>query len=273
MLLIGILIARGPASEPQNEVAKIVHAHGIGVDIEDRSRVYVATHHGLLQLANGELSRVGESHDDMMGFSVDPRIPKRLYRSGHPMNGGNSGFQISEDGGKTWRMLSAGVNGPVDFHAMAVSPADPKVIYGWYAGALQISEDSGTTWRIAKDGIAIAGLIADPSDSNSVYALTRQGIQVSRDKGKAWEAVFSELGPVSALAVHANGEMLAFTSKGLMWSTDRGLLWSPLAELFSGDQIQQFALEPGGSRTLYALTSGSKVYKSSDFGTVWEKFH
>ena len=56
-----------------NPIDAITHAHGLAVDVENSSKLYIATHHGLLVLENGkELFRVGKSQDDYMGFSPHP---------------------------------------------------------------------------------------------------------------------------------------------------------------------------------------------------------
>lgn len=55
---------------PEDE---ITHGHGLAVDVADSTKVYIATHHGLLVLKNDkDLFRVGTSRDDYMGFSVHP---------------------------------------------------------------------------------------------------------------------------------------------------------------------------------------------------------
>ena len=56
-----------------------------------------------------------DANHDFMGFVVHPTAPNQIYGSGHPVGGGNLGFIASTDGGKTWRQLSPGVKGPVDF--------------------------------------------------------------------------------------------------------------------------------------------------------------
>ncbi|MCA0271008.1 MAG: hypothetical protein LCH69_02965 [Proteobacteria bacterium] len=85
---------------------------------------------------------------DFMGFSPDPSDPLTYYATGHPEEGGNSGFLASRDGGQTWTQISQGPDGPIDFHAMDASPADPATIYGLFGG-LQVNRDSGKTWAIA----------------------------------------------------------------------------------------------------------------------------
>ena len=70
----------------------------------------------------------------------------------------------SADGGQSWKQLSPGAAGAADFHSMAVSPADPKTIYGTYGG-LQVSRDGGMSWQIvgpgAEDTIDLAASVLE----------------------------------------------------------------------------------------------------------------
>ncbi len=126
----------------------ITHGHGLSVDVNDPNKLYIATHHGLMVLINDkELYSLSNKKDDYMGFSPHPNDSKILYSSGHPESGGNLGFQKSQDGGFTWEKVSDGLEGPVDFHAMTVSPVNPNLIFGWYHGNLQRSINQGKTWK------------------------------------------------------------------------------------------------------------------------------
>ena len=145
------------ASTTVQALAEHTHFHGIAVDPSDPARIYLATHHGLYAVApDGSATRLSLVQD-FMGFTPHPVDPSMLYASGHPAGGGNLGFIASEDGGRSWSQLAEGVDGPVDFHQMDVSPADPKTIYGAYAGQLQVSRDGGQTWEVV--GPAPEGLI------------------------------------------------------------------------------------------------------------------
>ena len=122
------------------------HIHGLQYDPTDPSRVFAATHEGLYVLEpSGDAKRISDHRDDMMGFVADPKDPKIFLASGHPRGGGNVGVLRSEDGGKSWKKIADGVDGPVDFHAMTVSPSDPNRLYGLYGG-IQASRDGGRTW-------------------------------------------------------------------------------------------------------------------------------
>src|SRR3989344_8296976 len=185
----------------------ITHSHGLAVDAFELNKVYIATHHGLFVLIDDtDLYQIGKSKDDYMGFSADPTRQNTFFSSGHPSYGGNIGFQKSENGGLTWEKISNGIDGPVDFHAMAVSPINPNYIWGWYQGKIQHSIDGGVNWKIVNDTVLVVGLVADLKDVNTVYGAspTGQGILVSRDGGVNWTSLSPDLvsGQVSAIAIN-----------------------------------------------------------------------
>lgn len=256
----------------------ITHGHGLAVDVSDSSKLYIATHHGLLLLQNEkDLYRVGKSKDDYMGFSSHPTEANIFFSSGHPSFGGNIGFQKSEDSGTTWKKVSDGVNGPVDFHAMAVSPVNPNLVYGWFQGNLQRSIDQGKTWEIVNRDLLPVYLAADTKDENIVYAATPQGqgVVISRDKGVTWTSLSPALegGAVSVIAIHPQDSkvLLTFSEKlgGLGKSIDGGMTWKKVAEEFSGETILHIALSRGALTIVYALTHENKLYKSIDGGETW----
>jgi hypothetical protein len=45
--------------------------------------------------------KVGNDKSDLMGFVINPTKEGVMYSSGHPVNGGNLGFRMSTDSGKT----------------------------------------------------------------------------------------------------------------------------------------------------------------------------
>jgi photosystem II stability/assembly factor-like uncharacterized protein len=214
-----------------------------------------------------------------MGFSVHPTDSSVFFSSGHPSFGGNIGFQKSEDGGVTWKKTSNGVDGPVDFHAMTVSPVNPNLIYGWYQGNLQRSTDQGKNWEIVNRDILAVHLTADTEDENIVYAATPkgQGVMVSRDRGVTWISLSRELegGAVSVIAIHPQDAkiLLTFSEKlgGLGKSIDAGKTWKKMNEGFSGETILHMAFNRSNPRVVYALTHENKLYKSIDTGDSWNK--
>lgn len=255
----------------------ITHAHGLAVDVENSSKLYIATHHGLLVLMNEkDLSKVGKSEDDYMGFSPHPNESNIFFSSGHPSRSGNIGFQKSEDGGFTWKKVSLGAGGPVDFHAMAVSPANPNIIYGWYQGNLQRSDNSGEDWKIVNSQLPhIIALAADIQDENKVYAATIAGLMASTNKGNSWQQLPGDLAEtqVSGIAINPKNaqEMLSFSGKlGLAKSTDGGKTWQSLNEKFNGQTPLYIAYDKQNPNVVYTVTEAQKIYKSTDSGTIWK---
>lgn len=266
-------------NELQPESA-ITHGHGLAVDVADPSKLYIATHHGLLVLVDErDLFRIGASHDDYMGFSIHPTNAQTFFSSGHPQAGGNIGFQQSIDGGFTWQKVSQGINGPVDFHAMTVSPVNPNRAYGWYRGNLQRTEDAGKTWEIVNSEVLAVYLAADSQDDSKVYAATPdgEGVMLSIDRGATWSPLSPALagGAISVISVHPkdNKVLLVFSEKlgGLAKSLDSGKTWKKIEETFDGETVLHVAFNTQDPTTLYALTHQNALYKSTDAGDSWKK--
>jgi photosystem II stability/assembly factor-like uncharacterized protein len=271
LALLSAPAAAASESLPLLALRQHSHFHGLAVDPTDRTRLYLATHHGFFVLgADGVATRV--SHvQDFMGFTPHPSDSKVLYASGHPAGGGNLGFIVSTDGGATWVQLSPGVNGPVDFHQMDVSPADPKVIYGAH-GNIQVSRDGGKSW--SETGPAPEGLIqlaASAAAPDRLYAATRVGLLVSEDAGATWRTAGFDTEIVSMVRTAPGGRLLAFVvGRGLLGAAESELAdWTPLG---SGPILLHLAIDPIDADRLYAITRDGDVVASVDGGASWRPF-
>lgn len=283
VMLTGVAIAvaiayafqpQSPQSFPLAELPRHTHIHGIAVDREDPSRLFLATHHGFFMVhPDGTAERVSQTRDDFMGFTPHPADPSIFYASGHPATGGNLGFIASEDRGQTWRQLSEGANGPVDFHQMDVSKADPDVIYGVYRG-LQVSRDGGHTWRMV--GPAPEGLIdlaASAVDPDTLFAATEEGLWASADGGSTWELFGFRGQPVTVIETTEDGHLYAFVvGAGLLRGEEGSPTWETLRADF-GDRVAiHLAVDPTDPDRLYLVTQHSEVLASEDAGATWQPF-
>ena len=257
---------------PVSELAAHTHVHGLAVDRNDPDTLLIATHHGLFRAGpDGKAERVSVVQD-FMGFNSHPSDPNTLYASGHPAEGGNLGFIASTDGGRTWQQISPGANGPVDFHQMTVSPADPQRIYGAY-GALQASNDGGNTWTmVAPLPDKLIDLAASAKDARTLYPATEGGLLVSRDGGATWQAVL-EGAPASMVEVAPDGRLYAFMlGRGLLASAEDSLEFETVSGEWGNVFLLHLAIDPEDPRRLFGATQAGVVLASTDGGRTWKPF-
>ncbi len=260
------------------------HIHGLGYDNQNR-RLFVATHYGPFIWKEGQIFQLGENRGDFMGFSLHPSNPNIIYTSGHPKSGGNMGVMKSEDGGATFKKIFGGLGGePVDFHSMTISPANPKILYGWFQGKLYRTKDGGKTWEFAsgrdipQEGICFGApcLTADSKNEGAVYAGTPSGLLVSHDFGESWTTVNANLGAVAGVGVDPSNSqrLFAFTQKfGLAYSRDKGKNWQASnngIKLSRQEFVFAFAFDHKNSNHLFAATP-EQVFRSTDEGENWKK--
>lgn len=258
-----------------NVLAGKTHFHGIAVHPVDPDRFYLATHHGFFLIApDGSAKRLSDNRNDYMGFTPHPTDPEVFFASGHPAGGGNLGFIQSTDGGRTWQKLSSGVGGPVDFHQMDVSPADPDLVYGVFRG-LQVSEDGGKTWeKVAKTPPKLLDLAASASDTVTLYAATQNGLLVSRNRGQSWSPAYLNQSPASMVQATGDGNVYAFIGGlGLVRSAGDSLQWKLLSNDFGKRYLLHLAVDSNYPKILYAITNQSEVLASKDGGVTWKPFN
>jgi photosystem II stability/assembly factor-like uncharacterized protein len=266
------LPAAAADSIPLAELDKQTHYHGLAVDPADPSRLYLATHHGFYRVGpDGTATRLSQVQD-FMGFTPHPTDPSVFYASGHPSNGGNLGFLMSLDGGANWTQVSPGANGPVDFHQMDVSPADPQVIYGVY-GDLQVSRDGGKNWAIVgQPPEGLIALAASATSAKRIYGATQMGLMVSDDSGATWRALAFGGQPVSMVATGPNDALYAYVvGSGLMSATEaKPETWSSLS---SDPRIQlHLAIDDKDPNRLFAIAYEGGIIRSDDGGRTWRNF-
>lgn len=252
-------------------LAEVSHIHGIAVDPADPQRLYLATHYGVwLTFPDGTAERISDNSNDYMGFSPHPSEANVFFASGHPANGGNMGVIASQDGARSWQQLASGVDGPVDFHAMDVSAADPNVIYGLY-GKVQVSRDGGKSWEVVGTPPAdVFDLAASAINPDIVYAATRNGLMVSLDGGKKWNATGTEGQPASMVETAPDGSVYAFVlGSGLMKAPAQALAWQPVANNFGEQILLHLAFDPGNPDRMFAVTEKGKILTSTDGGKNW----
>jgi hypothetical protein len=249
--------------QPSGATESVHHIHGLGVGAD--GTLYVATHMGLFRAANGdpELRRIGDSEQDIMGFSVVAR--DRFIGSGHPDPSDtdsppNLGLIESRDGGKTWKSIS--LFGEADFHVLQSSG---ERVYGFDGtqGGLMVSSDGGRRWAQRTPPAAMYDLAIDPRDDDRVVASTERGVFSSTDAGKAWRPLRTDT--AGLLAWPAADRLYLVDGQGAVQrSADGGRRWNSTGTI--GGQPVAFIAH--GSE-LYVALPDSTVKRSSDDGENW----
>ncbi|MDM9383631.1 hypothetical protein QUB80_23380 [Chlorogloeopsis sp. ULAP01] len=258
------------------------HVHGLAVNRENPTVIYIASHNGLLQRSEtGEWFWIGKQRADYMGFTADPTNSDRFYASGHPHTGGNLGFIKSENQGQDWKQISMP---GVDFHALAISPSNPNVFYGWPASGAQglhTSTDGGKTWtnpRMNGLGGAPFDLAIDPQNPDHVFAATRTGLYESTNGGNDWALVpNTQEAPVVSLALLKDGNSTVMygyrflkSAPGVYRSNDGGKTWEKLWTETDG-VVVKLAIAPQNPQILYAVNENNVVFQSQDSGKNWKQ--
>jgi len=271
--------------------------HGVGLfntgDNSNDGSIYLATHTGLYSKnQNSSWVKVGSDRSDLMGFLINPAKEGIMYSSGHPVNGGNLGFRMSTDSGKTWQMISSVTDTPIDFHAMSISPVNDDILYGSPGGgnALFVTQDQGKIWSsITSIPFQIISIAADPVDSNGVYIGTASGLFYSNDQGNNWKKIESELigdSVVTGMGFNQDNELFAYiipkmedsnNQNGYIIKSDNSVNnWSKTdGQIPYVKAAWKFAFGQNGE--IYTIVNqqtsqkeiASSVYKSTDDGNTW----
>jgi photosystem II stability/assembly factor-like uncharacterized protein len=240
-----------------------VHVHALGVNPADRS-LFIATHTGLFRLepAAERAERVGDRHQDTMGFTVAG--PDHFLGSGHPDLRDDLppllGLIESRDSGETWEPIS--LLGKVDFHALRVR-GRRVVGYDATSGRVMVSRDRGRSWRGARPPEPLIDLVLDPSSPDRLLAAGESGLFVSSDGGRSWTQREEGTG---LLAWPQRDRLYLLDGTGRVWlSRDGGRRWQRRGRI-GGRPAALVAAAPG---TLLAATHEGEIKRSSDGAVTW----
>lgn len=252
------------------------HVHGVGLDPVDDSILYIATHGDFYQsISNGPPIKVDKVRADYMAFNAPPVPGIPLYASGHPSTGGNTGLIKSSNGGVTWEFVSNVIEPPVDFHAMAISKQNPKMIIGFDSGARGLFKtiDAGETWDKLEPPEYVTALAISPHDSEAIFTGTGNGIFKSDDGGKTWVHLdaYQKL-DVFALAFDDKGRLFASVKTfGIVQSDDFGESWekfqsvdltvTSIAADSQHEEIYVGGFSSGGFQEVYKIKYDSTDYQ------------
>ncbi len=189
-----------------------------------------------------------ENPDILYAGMWDYRRKPYTFRSGGP----GSGLYRSTDGGKSWQKVTKNMpEGELGRIALAVSPADPKIVWALVEAkksSLLRSNDRGESWQIVNTDPVVgqrpfyfAYMKPDPQDTNRLYK-PGFSLSVSDDGGKHFTSPFMGGGNVHSdlHAMYISKKdpefMYLGTDGGVYLSVDKGNTW----KMFRNLPVSQF---------------------------------
>ena len=203
----------------------------------------------------------GVTGGDFHSLVADPSTAGRLYVGGH------TSVARSDDGGHTWKPITA--LDSADAMGWAI---EPDAI--WVSGhpGILVSFDGGATFESRTDGLPDPDVHALGGSGAVVYAAGPGiGVASSADGGVSWTSMTTDAGQAffGRILVDPNDSdhlIAADVQVGAVASTDGGRTWTPL-----GSEPAAWVSSNGSFTTLYA-SGGPTPQRSRDGGVTWELF-
>jgi photosystem II stability/assembly factor-like uncharacterized protein len=183
-----------------------------------------------------------------------------------------SGVYGTEDGGDTWRRLTADLPDMQKVTSLLVDPDHPdSVLAGTWRQAYK-SDDAGKTWGGIFDGMVLDSevftLTPVPGKPGEIWASTCGWVYRSQNGGAKWERFKDGLEErrTTSFAALPNGRLLAGTVAGLHVSDDGGKTWHRVGD--PAISVLSIAYHPAHPEKVILGTEGSGVWISEDGGTT-----
>lgn len=200
----------------------------------------------------------------------DPTEPDVVYA------GGRSGVWWTQDGGRSWRHLTASYPEIHHVSSLLILPADSSsrtLLAGTWRRAYR-SDDGGSTWRGVFTGMQLDSEVFQlrpvPGQTSELWASTCGWVYRSENLGESWTRFQDGLPErrTPAFAVLEDGRLAAGTIAGLYLSEDGGHHWRRRTD--PELSIRAIAYDPRRPERVLLGTEGAGVWRSEDGGKVFE---
>ncbi|MEZ4810707.1 MAG: hypothetical protein R2819_10130 [Allomuricauda sp.] len=236
-------------------------------------------------------------------MSANHDLPRPKMWRNQDMANYRGGVLTSEDGGRTWQVISSEIGEMAPTHLIMDPSSDPKnrTLYVCAFGkGVYKSVDGGKTWQQKNNGIEgvqpaawrlaqndgdLYLVVFRKSDDGSIGNDGDGSLYRSTDKAETWEKIplpNNVNGPSSVLVDPANPERLLLSAwsrygdtefsnnvgGGIYLSEDRGSTWKPV--LTKDQHIHDLTMDEK-TGVFYAAGFNSSAYRSEDRGNTWER--
>ena len=199
---------------------------------------------------------------------VDAASPTTLYAGIS-----YKGVYKSTDGGQNWALL--GDSNTVlrySIDVLAVSPAQPNILYASDSFTFYQSNDGGEHWKTVPGDIkAVKAITFNPQSPDDHYLLANSKLYHSKDAGKTWAVESDKMVYDKVLVIDPAKPQRLFSGsdQGVRQSSDGGKNWTWAMTNYM--PIIALALNPNNSQEMYAGTDGQGLFVTRDGGASWER--
>jgi photosystem II stability/assembly factor-like uncharacterized protein len=203
------------------------------------------------------------------GYQPAPRTPDGKPNPEYTdLTKPGSGIYRSEDGGKTWKMVSRYNNRPFYYSHIFLNPRNDQQVYV-LAGSANVSDDAGRTFSRSLPGISgdFHALWQDPANPSRFYVGNDKGAYVTFDQGRTF-VMFDNMAIGQFYAVTLDNRDPYWVYGGLQdngnWggpSNSRdwnGVLNDHWFKFHSGDGFHT-TVDPNDWRTVYTESQGGNI--------------
>ena len=177
-----------------------------------------------------------------------------------------------------WAVTAGCTRGEPTVFAVAVHPANPRIVYVSAGHGVLKTRDGGATWSPINEGLEHAQVLAfaiDPTAPSTIYAGTfAKAIYKSADGGQRWRpanvGMKEHVSVVNAFATYPPNPRIIFaaTTVGPYRSENGGETWEETVHGMESVYTVAIAFDPRFPEVLYVGTSGG-MYRSRDRGAQW----
>jgi len=188
----------------------------------------------------------------------------------------------TEDGGRTWGDLTAGLPGTSDgtFDKIQFLSPTEGFIFG---RQLLATQDAGKTWSaVGPEWLHVSGYNSCFATPKTGWVLHDDNLWRSEDGGNSWQPTGAANALTDEERVHSDLRLPSFQTEQFGWvltgwnkilrSEDGGLSWKRL-EGFRGERVRQLVVvDPSNAWVLSAnSTHESRILRTTDGGRTWKE--